>query len=103
MRRYIFYDGKTGEILHTHQTFKLGSDKPITASKEELALVASRMVPLKRARNMLVTATPASSRNTLRSVNPKTRKLVTKRAPKDYWLKEQAAEKKVTEPGRGGR
>ncbi len=103
MKRYMFYDGKTGEILHTHQMFKLGSDKPITASKEELALVARRMVHSKRARHLLVAAPPTSSRRTLRSVNPKTRKLVTEKVAKGYWLKEQTAEKKVTEPARGGR
>ncbi len=103
MKRYMFYDSKTGEILHTHQTFKLGSDQPATSSKEELASVASRMVASKRVRHLLVTTPPASSHKTLRSVNLKTGKLVTKTAPKGYWLKEEDENRTTTDPARGGR
>ena len=80
MKRYMFYDRKTGEILHTHQVFKLGSDKPQTVSTEELKMLTNRMVDPDRIRHLTVTVAPQSSHKILRSVNPKTGKLVTKRA-----------------------
>ena len=103
MERYVFYDRTTGEILHTHQVFKLGSDEPQTVSKEELGMVTNRMVDPRRIRHLTVTVAPQSSHKVLRSVNPKTGKLVTKRAPKDYWRKKRSGEGISTLPAEGGR
>jgi len=76
MKRYVFYDRKTGEILHTHQVFKLESDKPQAVSTEELKMLTNRMVDPDRIRHLTVTVSPQSSHKILRSVNPKTGKLV---------------------------
>lgn len=103
MKRYMFYDRKTGEILHTHQVFKLGSDEPQKVSTEELKMLTNRMVDPDRIRHLTVTVPPQSSHKILRSVNPKTGKLMTKRAPKDYWRKRTSGESSATFPAEGGR
>ena len=102
MKRYMFFDRKTGEILHTHQVFKLGSDRPQTVSTEDLKMLTNRMVDPDRISHLTVTVAPQPSHKILRSVNTKTGKLVTKRAPKDYWQKKKAGKSVSTMPAEGG-
>ncbi len=101
MKRHLFYDKNTGEILHTHQVFKFGSEKPQAVSKDELAMLTNRQVDPKRIRHTTVTVAPQSSHRVLRSVNPKTGKLVTKRTPKNHWKKDAAGGGSPT-PAKGG-
>ena len=101
MKRYVFFDKKTGEILHTHQVFKMGSEKPRAVSKKKLALLANRLVDPKRIRHTTVSDAPRSSHKVIRSIDPKFGKLVTKSAPKDYWQKKRTGEN--SSPAKGGR
>ena len=103
MKRYVFYDRKTGEILHTHQTFKLGSESPVSVSKKELESIAQRMVHTKSPGNKGVSSRPVSSRRVLRSISPKTGRLVTKKISEDYWTREDAEDQDIRGPARGGR
>lgn len=40
MKLYVVYDKKTGDVLHTHASYLLGSDEPVAASEEEVLALA---------------------------------------------------------------
>ena len=103
MKRYMFYNSKTGEILHTHQVFKMGSEKPQKVTVEELRMLTNRMVDPDRISHLIVTAAPKSSHKILRSVNPQTGKLFTKKTPKEYWQKRRSGDDHSERPSKGGK
>ena len=88
MKRYMFYDKKTGEIVHTHQVHKINSDKLLEVSEADLQDMANRMVDLATTKYLVTQASVQSSRRVARHVRPKKGKLVSKKLPKDYWQKQ---------------
>lgn len=103
MKRYLFYDKTTGEILHTHQVFKMGSDKPLKVSAEELAMLTNRIVDPKRMKHLQVNTKIVSSHRLTKSINVKTGKLVSKRIPRDYWKSIKSADTAKNQPAKGGK
>ena len=100
MKRYVFFDQETGEIVHTHQVYKLGSEKLQKVSDAELRELTNRMVDVGKIEHTLTSAPIQSSSKIARYVNPKTRKLVTKKLSRNYWQKRTKS--KQHETGKGG-
>ncbi len=42
MKLYVIYDRDTGEVVHTHTSYVLGNDEPVTATEEDVLAVAPR-------------------------------------------------------------
>jgi hypothetical protein len=101
MKRYVFFDKKTGQILHTHQVYKLGSEELQEVSEEELKRMVGRIVDPARAESLLVDIPVQSSFKAELSVNPKTRKLVVTKLPPKLQAKKEIKDK--TPPGDVGK
>lgn len=78
MKQYVFYDKKTGAIRHLHQVLA-APDRAVEVDKKQLATFVERMVDLKTVASIYAEVTPTSSRAAVQSVDPKKRRLVTKR------------------------
>jgi len=76
--RYVLYDKNSGAILHTHQSFKLGSDEPQDMAEDEMRLIISRFAEVEKL-DIAKTAQPLqSSRQADMSVDVKTGEVVVK-------------------------
>ncbi|HEY5854094.1 MAG TPA: hypothetical protein VIW24_08605 [Aldersonia sp.] len=45
MKMYVVYDKRTGNVLHTHASYVLGSDEPVAAREEEVLALAPNPGP----------------------------------------------------------
>ena len=72
MKLYVVYDPNTGQIVHTHASYLLGNDDPVTADEDEVLALAPASE--KEASNLKVAIAPTDFdvRNRLQSlkVNP---------------------------------
>jgi hypothetical protein len=80
LKRYILYNKDTGDILHTHQVFRLGSDKPEEVSEEEIQEVASRFEEPRKIKVKLIDEPFLSSVKFSRKIDVKIGKLLTTEA-----------------------
>ena len=102
MKRYIIYDKETGEILHTHQAFKLGSDELEKVPDEEIKRMVSRIVEPERVKVTITDEPIRSSYNFARKVDLKTGKVVTTELPPDFWIKKAKEKHQLLEATKGG-
>jgi hypothetical protein len=89
MRRTLFYDRATGELLHSHYEVRaIDSDDPEGARLSApravdldagMAELVSRGLDPKRLGSLTTSVAPQSSRRTERSVNVKTGRLLSRR------------------------
>ena len=92
MKRYILFDKENGEILHTHQYFKFGSDDFEKVPEEEVKQIFSRIAKPEKIDVILTDEPYKSSYNFARKVDIKSRKVITTERPSEYWI-QRAQEK----------
>ncbi len=102
MKRYVFFDKKTGQILHTHQVYRLGSEELQEVSEAELRRMVERAVDPARTESLLVDMPVQSSFKVELCVNPKTRKIVATQLPRKLRAKKADEKPPPGEVGRGG-
>lgn len=102
MKRYMFFDKKTGQILHTHQVYKLGSEELQEVPAEELKRMVRRIVNPARAESLLTDMPVQSSFKVSLLVNPKTRKILVTKLPREFQAKKVLRELPPKEVGKGG-
>ncbi len=78
MKRYVFYDPRTGRVLHTHEVVT-AEGKTTKVNAEELAPMVERMVDVEVSQWLLTTVKPLSSRVAEQTVDTETGKLSVKR------------------------
>ena len=76
MKKYVLYDNKTGEILHTHQSYKLGSDELEKISDKELEEITSRFEEPEKIKIAMIDEPYQSSRLFVKKVDIKTSKIL---------------------------
>jgi hypothetical protein len=81
--RYILYDKDTGEILHTHQSFKFGNDEPQNATENEIRLIVGRFDEADKLDLTKTTAPQVSSMQAEMAVDVKTGEVVVKQLRAD--------------------
>ncbi|MGH3800561.1 MAG: hypothetical protein ACRDTD_10585 [Pseudonocardiaceae bacterium] len=89
MRRTLFYDRETGELLHSHYEVRVVeggddgearlSDPAAVTLDDELAELVSRGLDPARLGSLTTSVAPQSSRRTARSVDVKTGRLRSRR------------------------
>lgn len=99
MRRYLFFDEETGEILHSHQTYEFGSEELIAPDEESLALILERLQAPRSLARLITDEEPVSSLRAGRRVEVATGALQLTEADPRY--RRESAESEP--PGRGGR
>jgi hypothetical protein len=80
LKRYILYNNETGDILHTHQVFRLGSDEPEEVSEEVIQEIAGRFAEPREIKVKLIDEPYLSSEKFSRKIDVKIGKLVTSEA-----------------------
>jgi RNA-binding protein YhbY len=80
LKRYILYNNETGDILHTHQVFRLGSDEPEEVSEEVIQEIAGRFAEPRKIKVKLIDEPYLSSEKFSRKIDVKIGKLVTTEA-----------------------
>ena len=98
MRRYLFFDEETGEILHSHQTYEFGSDELIEPDDESLALILERLQAPRSLSRLVTDEEPVSSLRAGRRVDVRTGVLQLTEADPRY--RAESAESEP--PSRGG-
>ena len=74
--RYVLYDKASGAILHSHQSFKLGSDDPQEMTDDEMRAVVGRFADTS-VLDIAKTEVPVqSSRQAKMTVDLKTREVI---------------------------
>lgn len=81
--RYVLYDKSTGAILHTHQSFKLGTDEPQEVAEQDLRLVVGRFPEAEKFEFTQTTLPVVSSRQAQMAVDLKTGEVVVKQLVED--------------------
>jgi|SRR6266542_6955158 len=102
MKRYIFFDKKTGQILHTHQVYKMGSEELQEVPAEELKRMVRRIVDPARADSVITDIPVQSSVKVSLHVNPKTRRVLITKLPRDLKAKGPRPGLPAKEVGKGG-
>jgi hypothetical protein len=74
--RYVIYDKSTGVILHTHQSFKFGSEEPQEVGEDDIRGVLGRFPETEKVDLVMTTAPQVSSRQAEMSVDLKTGEVV---------------------------
>lgn len=87
MKRYVLFDKESGEILHTHQYFKFGSDDFEKVPEEEVRQIFSRLAKPEKINTILTDEPYRSSYNFARKVDIKSGTIITTEHPSEYWLK----------------
>ena len=99
MKRYLFFDRETGEILHSHQTYEFGSEELIEPDDESLSLILERLqVPGSLAR-LVTEEEPVSSLRAGRRVDVRSGALQLTETDPRYRRESVESEP----PSRGGR
>lgn len=102
MKRYVLFDKETGEILHTHQAYKLESEDLEKVPDDEIIQVVNRTANPERV-GVLLTDEPIQSSNRFaRKVDPKSGKVVTTELPEDFWTKKASKKNQLQKGPEGG-
>ena len=81
--RYILYDKSTGAILHTHQSFTIGSDEPQEVAEDDIRVVIERFAEADKLDLTKTTVPLVSSRQAEMAVDLKTGEVVVKQLVAD--------------------
>jgi hypothetical protein len=99
VKRNLFFDKQTGEILHSHQTYAFGSEELIEPDDESLALILERLQAPASLARLVTEEEPVSSFRAGRRVDVRTGVLQLTEADPRYRRKSAESEP----PSRGGR
>ncbi len=99
MKRYLFFDKQTGEILHSHQIYEFGSEELIEPDDESLAPILERLQAPGPLARLVTEEEPVSSFRAGRRVDVRTGALQLTEADPRY--RRESAESEP--PSRGGR
>lgn len=77
MDRYVFYDERTGEIVHSHQSLRIGSNDLTEPDDETLALLTDRVAAFGPVARVATSEPLVSSLRAARRVDVRTGRLET--------------------------
>lgn len=77
MDRYVFYDEQTGDIVHSHQSLRFGSDELAQPDDETLAMLIDRIATSRPVGRVTTSEPLVSSARVSRRVDVRTGRLET--------------------------
>jgi len=103
VKRYVLYNKKTGEILHSHRSYRFGSDEPVEVPEEKIKKIASRIVDPEKIKVMITDEPFKSSYNFARKVDIKSGKITTTKLPPYFWVKKARRKRRLRGAPVGGK